>query len=136
MPTKKETIAELNFLTELLSTRVRTISAGTLAFCWVLIFESIFKKGSTTIIDINLLLVPVSLAILTLVADFAQYWFGYLDAHTAFNEMEEKDKEFINYDYTTLAYRMRTLLFHIKQAFMLGSVLSLLIVVGMRIFKA
>lgn len=135
MPTKKEIIEELNFLTELVSTRVRTISAGTLAFCWVLIFESIFKKGSTTIISINLLLVPVSLAILTLVADFAQYWFGYVGTHRAFKEMEEEDKEDISYDYTALAYRVRSFMFYMKQALMLASVLSLFIIIGLRIFK-
>ena len=135
MPTKKEIIEDLNFLTELISTRVRTISAGILVFCWVLIFESIFKKGSTTIISVNLLLVPVSLAILTLVADFAQYWLGYLVTNRAFKEMEEKDKENINFDCTALAYRLRFFMFYIKQALMLGSTLSLLIIIGLRIFK-
>ncbi len=135
MGTKKELIDDLNFLTELLSNRIRTISIGILAFCWLFIFNNISGQNTPHLIENQILLVPVFLAISALVADFAQYWFGFVNTRSILR-MAEKEKGLdISYDYNSLSYRLRTIMFYAKQVFVLAASVWLLAVLGIKIMQ-
>jgi hypothetical protein len=134
MATKKELIDELNFLTELLSNRIRTISIGILAFCWLFIFNNISGQNTPHLIENQILLVPVFLAISALVADFAQYWFGFVNTRSILRNKEEKGLD-ISYDYYSLSYRLRTIMFYAKQVLVLAASVWLLVVLGIKIMQ-
>jgi hypothetical protein len=133
MPTKKDLIEELNFLTDLISNRVRTISFGILAFCWLFILQNI--SGQKSIISNKQLMIPVFLAILSLVADFTQYWFGYYTTRSLLRQSENENNDDINYDYRSLGYLMRTVMFYAKQLLMALATIWLLVILGSKIFE-
>jgi hypothetical protein len=70
MPTRAEIRDELNFLSDLISTRVRAISGGVLAIAWALLIEG--AGSEAPLVAATSLTVPIAAAIATLVADIAQ----------------------------------------------------------------
>lgn len=135
MPGEQDVYKELDFLSDLISNRVRTISVGILAICWVFILQNISRQEGTSSVPVSALLVPTSLAILALIADFAQYLFGYFNINSARRKMEKNGLKEVKYDYHSLTYRMRIKMFYTKVVLMIGAAVWLLAILARIIFK-
>ncbi|MCH8038975.1 MAG: hypothetical protein IH977_01335 [Nitrospinae bacterium] len=122
---------DLNFLTDLISNRVRTISFGVLAFCWLFILQN--TSGQSLIASNKQLMIPVSLAILSLIADLAQYWFGYYSTRLLLSQSEKVKRDDLSYDYHSFSYLMRTAMFFAKQFLMGVATIWLLVILGLKV---
>jgi hypothetical protein len=114
MPTRAEIRDELNFLSDLISTRVRAISGGVLAISWALLIEG--AGSEAPLVAATGLTVPIAAAIATLVADIAQYGFGLLLNLRLYGRMRREALESIAYDSGAPLYRLRQLMFPLKLA--------------------
>ncbi|MGC2743821.1 MAG: hypothetical protein WA672_11580, partial [Candidatus Angelobacter sp.] len=88
MANQKDVLERLHFITDRLSTQVRTLGLGILVVTW-----GIFIGDSPTARDMSHgLKVPLLLAgagsILAMLLDFLQYVAGYLDAQTTLRTLE------------------------------------------------
>jgi hypothetical protein len=128
VPNKKDLMDELDFLTDLISNRVRTISFGIVAFCWLFILQNITDNNA--IMSNKRLLIPVILSILALFADFAQYWFGFYTTRTLLREIESDLIGEVFYDYRSLGFRLRNAMFYSKQILMVSATIWLLMNLG------
>ena len=120
---------ELNFVTDKLSSQVRTTAAGALALAWgLLVGESPTAKAVASDLRWSLLVVG-GLAVLALFVDFLQYFSGYLNTQRALRSVvKDKDgKEVGQYDDTALSYRLRRYFFRGKIAILAITVGWLLI---------
>lgn len=133
MATKKDLIDELNYLTDLLSQRSRTLATGVLAFCWLFILQNVTKNNDSQLFETSLLLVPVLLAILSLLMDAAQYWFGYLQTRKRLRELEGSNSNEVGFDHASLYFKLRTKSFYAKQLLVLIAVIWLLCMVVLSI---
>jgi hypothetical protein len=110
-------IEELQFLSDRLSSQVRLLSAGLLAFVWgVLLAGDSATPLSIDRGDKGQLLGVGLLALLAMFADLLQYVFGYLFQTSARKRMKAQSKtagDFV-YDYTDWRYRLRIRLFWAK----------------------
>jgi hypothetical protein len=107
---------ELNFVSDKLSSQVRTTALGALALSWgLLVGESKTAQAVADDLKWNLLAVG-GLAVLTLFFDFLQYFEGYLNARSAFKNVAKDDKgtEVGQYDDKAWSYRLRKFFFFAK----------------------
>jgi hypothetical protein len=107
---------ELNFLSDKLSSQVRTTALGTLVLSWgLLIGESPTAKAVASNLGWNLLAVG-GLAVLAVFFDFLQYLAGYLNARKAFKNVvkDTNGNEVGQYDDKALSYRLRRFFFFAK----------------------
>ena len=118
MPERSKIIEELNFLSDILSQRVRAFSVGVLVFCWAFVFEG---KG----LSIKDLMVPGSFAVLALLLDSAQYAAGILLNMVMLRRMRRENKEAIAYDRKHPLYRARQVAFPLKIISVAISIISL-----------
>jgi hypothetical protein len=82
MATRKQVIDELNYLTEVISTRVRTITGGILAFCWLFVIENSYLPA--------IAVAPaIILSFMALSFDIGQYVAGYFFASADAQRDEE-----------------------------------------------
>ncbi len=132
---KKDLIVELNFLSDILSNRVRTISGGILALCWLLILQNLSKPNKLAVFSTTSLLIPSAIAVLALLADFAQYLFGYVTTRSLLRKMERANLRRAQYDYGSFAYRSRMIMFYLKQVLTLVASAWFLLLVSGAIFK-
>ena len=132
MAKKKDLIDELNYLTDLLSQRSRTLATGVLAFCWLFILQNT-TNNKLPIFETSTLLVPVIFAILSLLIDAAQYWFGYLQTRKRLQKLEISNSDEIGFDHNSWYFKLRTKAFYIKQVFVLIAVIWLLCMVVWKI---
>jgi len=114
MTDKSDVIAEINFLTETLSTQVRTVALGVLVLTWgLLIGDSSFTAAIAT--DIKPQLLGIGLcAVASMFLDFLQYICGYLVSKGMLEKMEGKGNKETQYDYKAISYRLRLYLFNAK----------------------
>jgi hypothetical protein len=122
--TTKDTVVELQWLSDRLSAQVRTVAIGVLAVTWALLISPLKSAP----IDQRALLWVALLALLTLLADLMQYVVAYLyirrhHIHLVRDQIEE------DYDTTALLYRARRWLFWSKQVLAAASFLALIAVV-------
>jgi len=107
---------ELNFVSDKLSSEVRTTALGALALSWgLLVGESKTAQAVANDLKWNLLAVG-GLAVLVLFFDFLQYFAGYLSARKAFRDVYKNDKgiEVGQYDDKAFSYRLRRFFFFAK----------------------
>lgn len=114
MASKSEIQKELDFITGQLSTQVRTLAFGTLAFTWGLfVSNSPFARALTA--RLNGQLVGVStIAVMTMSFDFLQYLMGYINVGTLFQRVEADGSPEGHYDYDSLSWKARTWCFRAK----------------------
>ena len=135
MPDKHAVIEELNFVTDLLSNRSRTLAGGVLAISWVLLLANATGSEGSGVVDSRAILAPILFALLSLLADLAQYWAGYLFAKRHLIRMERQQKDFAEYDYDSSLYKWRAYLFYSKIGLMLTSVVVLLVLLSVRFIE-
>jgi hypothetical protein len=112
---KKDVLERLHFVTDRLSTQVRTLGLGILAVTWgVFIGDSPTAKDMSHGLKVPLLLAGAG-SILAMLLDFLQYVAGYLDAQTTLRTLEHSDKEDVKFDPHRLTYRLQSVLFTTKQ---------------------
>jgi hypothetical protein len=134
MPTRADIRAELNFLSDVLSTRVRTIAAGVLAFAWAFLVE-----GSTDpnggLIGAAQLLGPIVLALLALTADLAQYICGYWLNLAMLRGMDIEESAQVDFDTRNFFYRARLWMFSAKILLSIAGTVWLMVVVGVELVQ-
>ena len=129
MATKKDLIDELNYLTDLLSQRSRKLATGVLAFCWLFILQNATKNNDSHLFKTSTLLIPVFLAILSLLVDVAQYWLGYLQTRKRLQDLENSNSAEIGFDHSSWYFKLRTKTFYGKQLLIFVAVIWLLCIV-------
>jgi hypothetical protein len=109
--TAKETSAELDWLTDRISTQVRWFAGGVVALVWG-VLET--PPKSIGLSSTALVLVGLS-AVSILFFDFAQYVAAFVAARRSHNKLlETADQTLPGYDPTDLARRARTMFFWVK----------------------
>ncbi len=115
MPKTQKIIEDLNFISDRMSTQIRTIALGLLATTWGLLIGR--SEVATDIADklkVNLIIIG-AIAILTMCFDFLQYLFGYLESSDLLNKMEKGTQEEGKYKRSSLFYCLRKSFFWVKQ---------------------
>lgn len=125
MPSLDKIVEELQFLSDRLSTQVRTLGLGMIALVWALLSgassESLdFKTGEKH----KLILVAV-LALVAMTLDFLQYVFGYVHTNRLHRELLDEGRDQGDYDYHELWYRARAGCFWAKQVVIFTAVVWL-----------
>jgi hypothetical protein len=103
-------------ISDRISTQVRTLALGVLAVLWA-VWTS--DSAATRTIGVHLRSHAVGIAcvaVLTLLADFGQYAFGYRVSLDLRKKMEDEQLDSAEYDYSTRLYRWQNYLFFTKQA--------------------
>jgi hypothetical protein len=131
MPTRKAIIDELDFLSGLISERVRSAAAVILAFCWAFIVEG--AGGDGGFLAAGAVMPPLLLAVASLVADFVQYLAGLRLNLRTLRRMEREGLDETGYDPRDSLYRLRQLMFHLKMVFLAASLAWLLVVIVLRL---
>lgn len=124
---------ELNFVSDKLSSQVRTTALGALALSWgLLVGESPTAKAVANDLKWHLLAVGC-LAVLTLFLDFLQYVAGYLNARAAFKNVikDAAGNEVGEYDDQAWSYILRKYFFYAKMIGLAISVGWLLLALGL-----
>jgi hypothetical protein len=111
--TTQDTGAQMDWLSERISTQVRWFAAGVLALVWGLLVT----PPEALKLSPQVLLVVALLAVSVLFFDFLQYAVGYLSVHHLHREiLRAPDHSVAGFDTTDLRYRARRLFFWLKQA--------------------
>jgi hypothetical protein len=135
MATKKDVIERLHFVTDRLSTQVRTLGLGILAVTWgIMVGDSPTARTMSTSLRIPLLL-TATLAILALLLDFFQYVAGHRVAKSLLDTMERDKKDEGKFDDARLAYKLQSLLFSAKQWTLTFATLGLLATMSYYLIK-
>lgn len=132
MPDRKAVIDELNFLSGLLSERVRTAAAVILAFCWAFIVEGASAPGGGFLSTPDVV-PPLLLAAATLMADFAQYLAGLRLNVRTLAQMERRKVETLAYDARHPLYLIRQGAFYAKMLLLAAALIWLLAVILLRL---
>jgi len=115
VPELKEITKELEFISDKLSTQVRTVAIGLLAITWaILVGDSSFLRKLSEGLGKRLLLIGV-LSIFVLLVDFVQYMVGYIYVDKTLKAAEAKDLTETDYDPHSPLYQFRSILFWTKQ---------------------
>jgi hypothetical protein len=130
MVSKEDVRKELDFLTDQLSTQVRTTAFGALVFAWgLLVGDSAVARSIAGQLEWHLVAVG-AMAVLTMFLDFAQYLAGYINVHSLYRTMESVNPKDGQYNESSYSYRFRLYLFYIKMISLGVTVLWLLSVLG------
>lgn len=113
-----DVIGELQFLSDRLSDRVRTISWSVLGLVWLFLTGRDSSPVLPAAPNKSLLLFSGALALGALVLDYLQYVFGYLTANQTQEKAEQAGKKNAQFDRGALLYRMRLGSFWSKQIVM------------------
>ena len=114
MPTLEKVIEDLNWLSDRISTQVRTMSIGLLAITWgLLIGKPEISQPLPLWLKKNLLAIGI-LTLVVMLSDFLQYFFGLLVVDSLRKSMEKMKQTEAEYDYGTITYRLRKLFFWVK----------------------
>jgi hypothetical protein len=124
--TTKEIYAELDFLSDRLSTQIRTLALGVLAIVWLFLAglkdAPALKLASSTrpLIGIGLL------CILGILCDYLQYLFGYRATLDAKKRAEDSTTQTASYNYDDWRWKGRMWCFRLKQVVTVGASVWLL----------
>jgi len=130
MATKKDIIADLDAVTDKLSSQVRTTAVAVLALTWgLLIGDSPAAQAISLQLKPSLVLLGgASVSVLFL--DFLQYFAGYFSTMNVLREIERTGIDEGQYDYRSLFHRLRRFFFWAKQIALILTVIVLLTVLG------
>ena len=88
MADKEQVLEELSYLTSTISTQVRTISAGVLAFCWAFALQAQGDGSPPFTLGMDSIVLPAALSLIVLMLDLIQYLCGYILNRTALEILE------------------------------------------------
>ena len=134
MPTRSSIIEEIDFLSSLISERVRTTAAVILAFCWAFIVEGASAEQGG-FLSTKAVIPPILLAVATLFFDFLQYLSGLRLNVRKLKEMQAKKIEEIMYNPKEFLYVVRQSLFYLKIILLGCSLVWLLTVIVIQVIK-
>lgn len=116
MPKIAEVVEELRFISDRISTQVRTLALGLLAISWaILVGDSSFLKQLSEQFGRNLLLIA-AMSIFVLLLDFLQYVAAYAYVDGVRKKAESQGKAETDYPTGGLWRGLRSLFFWTKQA--------------------
>jgi hypothetical protein len=124
--TTKDIYAELDFLSDRLSTQIRTLALGVLAIVWLFLAglkdSPALRLASSTrpLVGIGLL------CIIGILFDYLQYLFGYWATLDAKKSAEASTTKTASYDYDDWRWRARMWCFRLKQVVTVGASVWLL----------
>jgi hypothetical protein len=124
MPDLKGFYDDLDFLSDRLSTQVRTIGLALLAVSWAVlttkpaIFQNVSPEFWQWLFRVE------ALAVLSLTCDYLQYALGYINTDRLRRSLESNKKQpkELDYDYSHPLYRARTAFFWLKQILVAAAV--------------
>jgi hypothetical protein len=120
----------LSEVSDRLSSQVRTLSLGVLAFTWGLfVGESDVSRGFTHAFRSRILAIG-ALAITALLFDFLQYVFGYWDSYRLIRSLDQVGADEGMWDSGSFLYRAQAFCFGAKQVVLLAATLWLLFDIG------
>lgn len=137
MPSINDVIEELQFLSDRISTQVRTIAIGLLAITWaILVGDSSFLRKLSEGLGKSLLLIAL-LCIFVLLLDFLQYVTSYIYVDKVRRSAEDgKTKAQTNEDGSEIEYpesvlrMLRECFFWVKQGFLVLTLVFFLVIVA------
>jgi hypothetical protein len=130
MATEKEVLERKKETSDKVSTQVRTMGLGLLAFTWGLIIsDSPLAKAIAETLKWHLLVIGF-LSILTVFLDFLQYVVGYQVALRLLRSMEARGADTGDYNYESFLWRAQNWLFYAKQILLAMAASYLLIAVA------
>ena len=110
--TTQDTHAQLDWLSDRISTQVRWFAAGVLALVWGLLVT----PPASLKLSPRILLVVALLAVSVLFFDFLQYAVGYLSVQRTHREILKAPEHSVSgFDTTDFCYRARRVFFWTKQ---------------------
>ncbi len=114
----KDIIKELQFLSDRISTQVRSIAIAMIGLVWVLLVggDKTIKLGAFWRTQV---LVSGILALGAMFLDFLQYFFGYLLTNDLRQQLEASGKEEGEFNPREWRYRLRIFAFWAKQVVLL-----------------
>jgi hypothetical protein len=122
VPEVSKVIEELDYLSDQISTQVRTIAIGLLAITWAtLVADSGFLRKLSQESGRALLIVG-TLSVFILVIDFLQYAVAYIHVEGALKRAEQNEEEEVTYDTGSLMRRLRFFFFWTKQFALVGTI--------------
>src|SRR5205823_9192939 len=123
-----EVCKDADAVTDKISTQIRTLGLGLLAFTWgALVSQAQIARDLTAARKWQLLIISL-LAIVGLLADFLQYVFGYRVILAAIKRMDREKIIETTFE-KSIAYRLRFFLFYLKQWIITGTTVWLLVTV-------
>lgn len=126
MASEKDILDRRKEMSDKISTQVRTLGIGILAFTWGLVVsDSAVAKGIATDLKWHLLLIGC-LAIVVILADFLQYACGHQVALRTLRKMEAEGKDSAEYDYKDPFWVWQTRFFNLKQIVLIAATVYLL----------
>ena len=130
MATENEIITELGFVTDRLSSQIRTTALGALALSWgLLIGESATARDLAARLKWHLVGVGAA-AVLALFCDFLQYVAGYVDTLGVYRKMRKAKKAETSYNEKSAFFRLRMFFFYAKMIVLSVTVVWLLSALG------
>lgn len=126
---------DLDKMTATVTDRSRVISLGIVGLCWAFFIGQIPRSGGLAVPHVSLL-GPMFLALCSILCDWLQYLFGYASSLRTLRSIEKHPHANIEYDVTSLLYRMRFAMFYLKQAFCLAASIWFLITIGLSLLSA
>ncbi len=132
----KEIYAELKSVSDRISTQVRTVALSVLALTWLFLVGGKNSPVLPSQPDRNSLVYIGMISLATLVADYLQYFFGYLSTNAVRKGAESVSAKTAEYDYTDTRYRLRVWLFWTKQFLLIVAVIWLFVTIGSALLSA
>lgn len=120
MAKKAEILSELAFISDRISTQVRTVSLSIIALAWLFLGGAGATPPLAQNADKNLLLVSGALCLLALLSDYFQYVAGYFDSKRVLDEGDETGTDEFKFNYHSTAYRLRGIFFFTKQVLVIS----------------
>ena len=121
----EEVEKDLDFCSIQIGTQTRTIAVGVLALVWLFLAGGSNAPSLPVKPNQLALLAAGGMAILSLVIDYFQYLFGYINSRQVLAEAEARKSAKATFDYTSTLYRLRRGSFWFKQVATLSSVVAL-----------
>ena len=125
MAERKDILTELNFITDRISTQVRTVALSLIALSWLFLGGGGTQTALAAKPSAELLLASGALCLLAIFTDYLQYVVGYFDSQQVLKKGEESGAKDYVYTYGAGGHRWRRRLFWMKQ---------ILVVVGFIVF--
>ena len=114
MAKKADLIKDLDYLSEKVSERTRVMALAIIAIWW----GALVGKETMNGFSPNVMTGPLCLAALSILSDFMQYSMIYLANRRLLHNLEREKLDEFSYDTKSIPYKLRNLLFYLKQIFM------------------